>query len=154
MFIFLLFSVNLFFQEWKILTVSFGILVFWNIMSNRQWKQNLKRIWILFFFYFSTFLLQFYYHQEGKVLFQVFHFYVTEEGVIQFLGNFLRILNLVLLSWIVSSQKIFYGHFAQYQEIVEEVIEFVPQVFILFRKRMKVNYFFRYILKKIKLREK
>lgn len=152
--IFILFVVNLFFQEWKILALSFGILVFWNIVSNRQLKQNLKRIWILFFFYSSTFLIQLYYHQEGRVLFQVFHFYVTEEGIIQFLGNFLRILNLILLSWVVSSHKIFYGRFAQYQEIVEEVIKCVPQVFVLFRKRMKIKCFFRYILKKIKLEEK
>lgn len=151
--IFLIFGVNLWFQEWRILAVSFVFLVIWNMVSNPQLKQNLKRIWILFFFYSSTFLIQLYYHQEGKVLFQVFHFYVTQEGVIQFLGNFLRVLNLILLSWVVSSQKIFYGRFARYQEIVEEVIECVPQVFILFRKRMKIKWFFRYILKKIKQEE-
>ena len=80
---------------------------------------------------------------------QVFGFYITLEGIQQFLGNFLRILNLILLSWLVAEQKIFHGRFARYQEIVETVIEFVPQVFVLFRKKMKIKWFFRYILKKV-----
>ena len=145
----IIFAINLFFQDWRTLSLSFLFLLCWNIAYNSQFKQQLKRIWILFFFYLSTFVIQLYYHQEGKVLVQLFDFYITLEGVQQFLGNFLRILNLILLSWIVANQKIFHGRFARYQEIIETVIEFVPQVFILFRKKMKIKWFFRYILKKI-----
>ncbi|EFS21367.1 hypothetical protein FSBG_00864 [Fusobacterium gonidiaformans 3-1-5R] len=145
----IIFAINLFFQDWRTLSLSFLFLLCWNIAYNSQFKQQLKRIWILFFFYLSTFVIQLYYHQEGKVLVQLFGFYITLEGVQQFLGNFLRILNLILLSWIVANQKIFHGRFARYQEIIETVIEFVPQVFILFRKKMKIKWFFRYILKKI-----
>lgn len=145
----IIFAINLFFQDWRTLSLSFLFLLCWNIAYNSQFKQQLKRIWILFFFYLSTFVIQLYYHQEGKVLLQLFGFYITLEGVQQFLGNFLRILNLILLSWIVANQKIFHGRFARYQEIIETVIEFVPQVFILFRKKMKIKWFFRYILKKI-----
>lgn len=145
----IIFAINLFFQDWRTLSLSFLFLLCWNIAYNSQFKQQLKRIWILFFFYLSTFVIQLYYYQEGKVLVQLFGFYITLEGVQQFLGNFLRILNLILLSWIVANQKIFHGRFARYQEIIETVIEFVPQVFILFRKKMKIKWFFRYILKKI-----
>lgn len=145
----IIFAINLFFQDWRTLSLSFLFLLCWNIAYNSQFKQQLKRIWILFFFYLSTFVIQLYYHQEGKVLVQLFGFYITLEGIQQFLGNFLRILNLILLSWIVANQKIFHGRFARYQEIIETVIEFVPQVFILFRKKMKIKWFFRYILKKI-----
>ena len=145
----IIFAINLFFQDWRTLSLSFLFLLCWNIAYNSQFKQQLKRIWILFFFYLSTFVIQLYYHQEGKVLVQLFGFYITLEGVQQFLGNFLRILNLILLSWIVANQKIFHGRFARYQAIIETVIEFVPQVFILFRKKMKIKWFFRYILKKI-----
>ena len=145
----IIFAINLFFQDWRTLSLSFLFLLCWNIAYNSQFKQQLKRIWILFFFYLSTFVIQLYYHQEGKVLVQLFGFYITLEGVQHFLGNFLRILNLILLSWIVANQKIFHGRFARYQEIIETVIEFVPQVFILFRKKMKIKWFFRYILKKI-----
>lgn len=145
----IIFAINLFFQDWRTLSLSFLFLLCWNIAYNSQFKQQLKRIWILFFFYLSTFVIQLYYHQEGKVLVQLFGFYITLEGVQQFLGNFLRILNLILLSWIVANQKIFHGRFARYQEIIETVIEFVPQVFILFCKKMKIKWFFRYILKKI-----
>lgn len=145
----IIFAINLFFQDWRTLSLSFLFLLCWNIAYNSQFKQQLKRIWILFFFYLSTFVIQLYYHQEGKVLVQLFGFYITLEGVQQFLGNFLRILNLILLSWIMANQKIFHGRFARYQEIIETVIEFVPQVFILFRKKMKIKWFFRYILKKI-----
>lgn len=145
----IIFAINLFFQDWRILSFPFLFLVSWNIGYNPKFKQQLKRIWILFFFYLSTFLIQLYYHQEGKVLLQLFGFYITLEGIQQFLGNFLRILNLILLSWILASQKIFHGRFARYQEIIETVVEFVPQVFILFRKKMKIKWFFRYILKKI-----
>lgn len=146
---FVIFAINLFFQDWRILCLPFLFLLCWNIGYNSKFKEQLKRIWILCFFYLSTFLIQLYYHQEGRVLLQVFGFYITLEGIQQFLGNFLRILNLILLSWLVAEQKIFHGRFARYQEIVETVIEFVPQVFVLFRKKMKIKWFFGYILKKV-----
>lgn len=146
---FLIFAINLFFQDWKILFPIFLFLVFWNLKSNPKLKQQLKRVWILFFFYLSTFVIQLYYQQEGKILAEIGGFYITQEGLIHFLGNFLRVINLILLSWIVGSQKLFYGRFAKYQDIVETVIEFVPQVFILFKKRMKIKWFFKYVLKEI-----
>ena len=107
---------------------------------------------MLLFFYLSTFLIQLYYGQQGKVLFKFYSFYITEEGLINFGVSFIRILNLILMSWLINEMKLLTGRFSKYQKIIDTVIDLVPEVFTLFKKRMKAKNFTRYILKDISKR--
>lgn len=135
--------------------VMFGItliLLIMNIILNKDLKKNIRKMKFLFFLYFTTCLIQLFYIQEGRVLFKIGNFYITEEGAFNFLLNFLRIFNLLLISWIVSARKIISGKFNRYQHVIENVIDLVPQALLLIKKRMKIKWFFRHILKQIRVK--
>lgn len=143
---------NIFINNLKIMCGISVILLLLNIILNKELKNNLNRMKFLFFLYFSTCLIQLFYKQEGRVLFKIANFYITEEGMFNFLLNFLRIFNLLMISWIVSAKKIVRGKFNKYQKVIETVIDLVPQALVLIKKRMRIKWFFRHILKQIKVK--
>lgn len=150
--LFLLLLSNIFINNLKIMCGISVILLLLNIILNKELKNNLNRMKFLFFLYFSTCLIQLFYKQEGRVLFKIANFYITEEGMFNFLLNFLRIFNLLMISWIVSAKKIVRGKFNKYQKVIETVIDLVPQALVLIKKRMRIKWFFRHILKQIKVK--
>lgn len=146
----ILLGINIFFDNLEVIFATTLVLLFLNIKNNVDIKRNMGKIKFLFFLYFMTCLLQIFYTQEGRVLFKIYKFYVTREGLENFVLNFLRIYNLMLLSWIVTTKKMLNGKFNKYQNVIENVIDLVPQALTMVRKRMKIKWFFRYILKQIK----
>ena len=150
--LFLLLLSNIFINNLKIMCGISIILLLLNIILNKELKNNLSKMKFLFFLYFSTCLIQLFYKQEGRVLFKIANFYITEEGMFNFLLNFLRIFNLLMISWIVSAKKIVSGKFNKYQKVIETVIDLVPQALVLIKKRMRIKWFFRHILKQIKVK--
>lgn len=150
--LFLLLLSNIFINNLKIMCGISAVLLLLNIILNKELKNNLNRMKFLFFLYFSTCLIQLFYKQEGRVVFKIMNFYITEEGMFNFLLNFLRIFNLLMISWIVSAKKIVSGKFNKYQKVIETVIDLVPQALVLIKKRMRIKWFFRHILKQIKVK--
>jgi hypothetical protein len=150
--LFLLLLSNIFINNLKFMCGISVILLLLNIILNKELKNNLSKMKFLFFLYFSTCLIQLFYKQEGRVLFKIANFYITEEGMFNFLLNFLRIFNLLMISWIVSAKKIVRGKFNKYQKVIETVIDLVPQALVLIKKRMRIKWFFRHILKQIKVK--
>ncbi len=150
--LFILLLLNIFCSNLYYIGISTILLIGINLKYNKELNKHVKRVRFLFFFYFVTCLLQIFYTQEGEVIVKIYNFYLTKEGVINFILNFLRILNLLLLSWVVSTQKILVGRFVKYQNIIETVIELVPEAIQLIKKRMGIKRFFRYILKQIKVK--
>lgn len=150
--LFLLLLSNIFINNLKFMCGISVILLLLNIILNKELKNNLNKMKFLFFLYFSTCLIQLFYKQEGRVLFKIANFYITEEGMFNFLLNFLRIFNLLMISWIVSAKKIVSGKFNKYQKVIETVIDLVPQALVLIKKRMRIKWFFRHILKQIKVK--
>ena len=143
---------NIFINNLKFMCGISVILLLLNIILNKELKNNLSKMKFLFFLYSSTCLIQLFYKQEGRVLFKIANFYITEEGMFNFLLNFLRIFNLLMISWIVSAKKIVRGKFNKYQKVIETVIDLVPQALVLIKKRMRIKWFFRHILKQIKVK--
>ena len=150
--LFLLLLSNIFINNLQFMCGISVILLLLNIILNKELKNNLSKMKFLFFLYFSTCLIQLFYKQEGRVLFKIANFYITEEGMFNFLLNFLRIFNLLMISWIVSAKKIVRGKFNKYQKVIETVIDLVPQALVLIKKRMRIKWFFRHILKQIKVK--
>ncbi|MBC2850570.1 hypothetical protein H5J22_03820 [Cetobacterium sp. 8H] len=131
-----------------LLVVSLGL----NIFLNKDIVKNIKKLKFLIFIYLTTFLAQIYYHQEGEVLFKIFNIYVTKGGILNFASSFLRIINLIILSWLVNTQKLLPKSLSGYQQIIEDVIELIPEVFKIFKSKRKIKWFFRYILSQIKIK--
>ena len=92
---------------------------------------------------------QIFYNQEGKVLLKIYNIYITENGVYSFGVIFFRVINLYLLSWLLSKNSKIINRFQDYREIIEIVVNLLPQVFTIFRRKTKIKWFFREILKKI-----
>lgn len=133
-----------------------GVLLFigvvLNIIFNKELLKHLKKLKFLIFIYLTTFLAQIYYHQEGEVLFKFYSIYVTKGGILNFASSFLRIINLILLSWLVNTQNILPKSLSSYQRVIEDVIELIPEVFKIFKSKRKIKWFFRYILSQIKIK--
>ena len=150
--LFILLLLNIFLNNLLYIGVTTIILFLLNLKYNKNLRENIGRVKFLFFLYFITCFLQIFYTQEGEVLFKISKFYVTKEGMYNFFLNFMRVFNLLLLSWLVVAQKLINTKFNKYQKIIETVIELVPQAILLIRKRMRIKWFFRYILKQIRLK--
>lgn len=148
----ILFVLNLFVKNMAVLGVLLFIGVVLNIIFNKELLKHLKKLKFLIFIYLTTFLAQIYYHQEGEVLFKIYSIYVTKGGILNFASSFLRIINLILLSWLVNTQNILPKSLSSYQRIIEDVIELIPEVFKIFKSKRKIKWFFRYILSQIKIK--
>lgn len=135
-----------------ILTVLLIAEVVLNILFNKELLKHLKKLKFLIFIYLTTFLAQIYYHQEGEVLFKIYSIYVTKGGILNFASSFLKIINLILLSWLVNTQNILPKSLSSYQRVIEDVIELIPEVFKIFKSKRKIKWFFRYILSQIKIK--
>ena len=150
--LFILLLLNIFLNNLLYIGVTTIILFLLNLKYNKNLRENIGRVKFLFFLYFITCFLQIFYTQEGEVLFKISKFYVTKEGMYNFFLNFMRVFNLLLLSWLVVAQKLINTKFNKYQKIIETVIELVPQAILVIRKRMRIKWFFRYILKQIRVK--
>lgn len=150
--LFILLLVNIFTSNLLILSGILLVVLILNLYLNKNLKKHSRQLKVLLFFYLSTFLVQLYYGQQGKVLFKFYNFYLTQEGLVNFGVSFIRILNLVLMSWLINEMKLLTGRFSKYQKIIDTVIDLVPVVFVLFKKKMKAKNFTRYILKDINKR--
>lgn len=148
----ILFVLNLFVKNMTVLGVLLFIGVILNIIFNKELLKHLKKLKFLIFIYLTTFLAQIYYHQEGEVLFKIYSIYVTKGGILNFASSFLRIINLILLSWLVNTQNILPKSLSSYQKVTEDVIELIPEVFKIFKSKRKIKWFFRYILSQIKIK--
>lgn len=136
----------------RVLGVLLFVGVLLNIFLNKELLKHLKKLKFLLFIYLTTFLAQIYYNQEGEVFFKIYNIYVTKGGILNFASSFLRIINLILLSWLVNTQKVLPKSLASYQQIVEDVIDLIPEVFKIFKSKRKIKWFFRYILSQIKIK--
>lgn len=143
---------NIYLSEVQYILVLSIILFLFNVLKNKNIIKNFKGLKLFLFFYGSTFIFQFIMNQEGEVLFKIFNIYITKEALTGFITNFLRIFNLLMISWISTEFKIFNNSLGKYQKIFENVICIIPEVIIAFKKRMKLKWFFRYILKQVKIK--
>lgn len=150
--LFLLFFINIYLDRIEFILLLTIFVVIFNLLVNKNIVKNLKNLKLFFIFYGSTFVFQFIMNQEGEVLFKIFNIYITKDGLNGFLINFLRVLNLLMISWIVTDLKIFNSNLGKYQKIFENVICLVPEVIVAFKKRMKLKWFFRYILNQVKIK--
>jgi len=124
-------------------------MIIWNLLFNKNLKSSIKKMKYVFLLYFTTILFQLFMIQDGEVIFKIYDFYITWRGVTQVGVNFLRIFDILLISWIINAQTIFTGKLKRYNELIDVIIELVPEVFILFKKKLRFKSFFRHIIKQI-----
>lgn len=144
---------NIFLKDLKYLGIISIIAIFLNIVYNKTLKKDISKLKFLIWIYLMTFFIHIYSHQEGEVYLKIWKIYITDMGLYSFFNIFLKIINLVLFSWLVSNQKILPKYLSEYQNIIEKVIELVPEIFQVFKKKRGIKGFLRYILKQIKIKK-
>lgn len=144
-----LFLGNLYFNNINYIGGILFIIILLNLKFNENLNNSIKQIKFFMIFYITTSIFQIFFNQNGVIIYKIFGVYITEEGVLEALISFTRMLNLLLISWLISYKNLF-SKFGKYQKIVEIVIFLVPEVIVLFRKRMRIRWFLRHIFKKIK----
>ncbi|RUA06516.1 MAG: hypothetical protein DSY38_04160 [Fusobacteria bacterium] len=147
--IFLILLLTILTSNIYILITVAGLMILSNLLFNKTLKSSIKKMKYVFLLYFTTVLFQLFMIQEGEVIFKIYNYYITWDGLIQVGINFLRIFDILLISWLINAQNIFTGRFKRYNELIDIIIELVPEVFVLFRKKMRFKLFFRHILKQI-----
>ncbi|WP_300361248.1 hypothetical protein [Fusobacterium sp.] len=149
----LLILFNIFNSDLKILGLIFLLVICLNIFRNKNLLKDIKKLRILIYIYGLTFMMYVFTQQEGEVLFKIFGLYLTKEAVINFSINFIKIINFIMVSWLFNGNNIIFNRLGRYKSIIESVIELVPEVFVLFKKRLKIKAFLKHILTSIKLDE-
>jgi len=152
-FLLILFISTVFVQNLKVISIIFLIVFVLNVVLNKNLIINLKKLKVLVYIYMVTFIIQIISHQNGEVLFKVFNIYVTKNGVVYFLVTFLRIINLMMISWLAKDTGFLMNKLGRYRQVIENVIRLIPEVFVLFKRRLKFKSFLRYILREIKLKD-
>lgn len=147
----ILFLVNILLNNVKIIGAVFFGELFLNLFLNKNLKSSVKKLRVLLYIYIGTFIIQILSMQEGEVLFKFFNIYITKTAIENFAINFLRIINLIMLSWLLNKKSSIFNHFGKYKNVIENVVELVPEVFVMFRKRMTLKQFFKHIYKKVKI---
>ena|GEM_PF-172763 len=140
-----------------IMLCSFGLLLILNIFLNKNLKRTFSKVSILLLFYSITCVVQLLLAQEGKVLYKFdiniiitqFTVYITEEGLKIGYSNFMRMVNLLLISSLITSQNLIKSKGNKYQNVIKNVIELIPESIVLIKKRLKIKSFVRFILKEI-----
>jgi len=132
-----------------ILIIVAGLMIFSNLLFNKNLKYYIGKMKYVFLLYFTTILFQLFMIQDGEVIVKIYSFYITWRGITQIGINFLRILDILLVSWLINAQNIFTGKFQRYNKLIDTIMELVPEIFVLFKKKMRFKSFFRHILKQI-----
>lgn len=149
--------INIITKNLYVITGIFFLLFLINIFTNKNLKQTLKKISALLLLYFITCVIQILLVQQGKVLckininifFTKVNIYITEEGIHTAYINFLRMANLFMISVIITSNNLINSNGNRYQNVIKNVVELVPESLVLIKKRLKIKYFVRYMLKRI-----
>lgn len=152
-FLFILFISTIFVENLKVVLTIFIVEVILNIVLNKNLIRDLKRLKFLIYIYTITFIIHIISHQNGEVILKLFNIYITKDGVMNFLVTFLRIINLMMISWVVKDTGFLMRKLGRYRRVIENVIRLVPEVVVVFRRRLKFKSFLRYILIRIDLKD-
>lgn len=152
-FLLILFVSTIFIGSIKVILVIFLVELVLNIFLNKTLIKDLKKLRFLFYIYIFTFIINIISNQNGEVLFKIFNIYVTKNGLRNFVMTFLRVINLVILSWLIKDSSFLTKRLGRYKIVIENVIRLVPEVFVIFKRRLKFKAFLKHILTRIDLED-
>lgn len=133
----------------KKLFLFFIILFFLYILKRNNILENFKKIKYSLVFIITSFIFQLFLNNYGKVFFSIYNINIYYKGIEMGFVSVLKILNLILISWIVEYDKIIPLRLQKYNKIITVVIKNIPYVFVLFKKNKNPDDVFKKILKKV-----
>ena len=143
---------NILTNNLKFIIGIFLLNILLNIIFNKNILKNIKKLKFLFYIYILSFFMYIFAKQEGEIIIKILGIYVTKEAILHFTLNFLRILNFLMVSWLIKGEGLLDSKLKRYKNIIDAVIELIPEVFVLFKKRLKIKSFLKHILIRIKVK--
>lgn len=138
-----LFVVNLLMKDIRYLLILSILLL---LIS---YKKKKKIPLFVYFFYLTLSLSKIFFYQEGEVLIKVFGLYITKEAVLASSILYIKLFNILHLSKLISSKINIRKLKFAYSDIIEIIIEMVPEIFTLFKKRVRIRDMYTKILRKV-----
>lgn len=139
-----IFIINLFLKDIKILIlINLFLFIFLKINNYRKIPK------FIYLFYFILSISKVFFHQEGIILFKFASLYITQEGLYNAFMNFLKLINIVYLSVIVSKKIKIRNFKSSYTELLEIIIALVPEIFVIFKKKIRIKDTYKMILVKV-----
>ncbi len=152
---------NIFSNKILFLIVLSLFCILYNFYMDKEFLSKIKKIdkFLLVYFFYSIISLFFY--KTGRILLNFGKFYITYECILISLINFLKLVNLLLISYLITckfknrkNKKIFknskFGEIEQfYSEIFEKIMESVPFIFEISKSKLKISNVYKKILLKV-----
>lgn len=153
--------INIFLKNIYLLLILFLILLFLNFKNDKNFIKQIKRIAKFSLIYLFYLLVGICFYKNGKVLFKIYSIYITEEGLLNGFITYIKLVNLLLLSFFISvkfkekkynldiKNKKIQKIEMFYSEVFEKILETVPFIFDLIKKRSKFSDIYKRILIKV-----
>ena len=140
----ILFVINLLLKDIRVLL--FISLLLFMVLKINKYRKIPKFIYL---FYLILSISKIFFHQEGEIIFKFMSVYITKDGFLDAALNFIKLINIVYLSVIVSRKIKIEKFKSSYTELLEIIIALVPEVFVVFKKRIRIKDTYKIIFTKV-----
>lgn len=120
-----------------------------NIILKTDMKNKMKNLKYMLYFLSFSLVFQIIYINEGRIIYSFWKIHITDEGINRALITLLRVISIILSSYLIKAKSIMKKYFAEYILIFKIVIKLSPEIFKIIKKRMRPRLAFKYILKKV-----
>lgn len=153
--------INIFNKNIYLLISVLIFLLIFNFYKDKDFFYKIKKMDKFILIYLFYLIISIFLYKTGKVIYGIGNFYITYEGVLNGLINFLKLINFLLVSFMISykfkNQKKFFSIKNSkikkienyYSEIFEHILEAIPFIFDLIKKKVKFSHSYKRILLKV-----
>lgn len=148
-FFLLLVILTIVFYDVKSMLVILLIVFFINLYKKNINIKNIKKLKYSIVFIIISFVFQLILNNYGEIFYSFYSINIYYQGIKFGFVTTIKILNLILISWIIDYEKILPNLISKYSKIVKIAINNVPYVFLLFKENKNPKKVFENLIKKI-----
>ncbi|NLK62741.1 MAG: hypothetical protein GX287_04725 [Fusobacteria bacterium] len=148
-FFLLLVILTIVFYDVKSMLVMLLIVFFINLYKKNINIKNIKKLKYSIVFIIISFVFQLILNNYGEIFYSFYSINIYYQGIKFGFVTTIKILNLILISWIIDYEKILPNLISKYSKIVKIAINNVPYVFLLFKENKNPKKVFENLIKKI-----
>lgn len=153
--------INIFNKNIYLLISMLIFLLIFNFYIDIEFLYKIKKMDKFILIYLFYLIVSIFLYKTGKIIYNLGNIYITYEGVLKSTINFLRLINFLLISFMISfkfkNKKIRFSSKDSkikkienyYSEIFEHILKAIPFIFDLIKKKVKFSHSYKRILLKV-----
>ena len=141
--------INIFNKNIYLLISILIFLLIFNFYKDKEFFYKIKKMDKFILIYLFYLIISIFLYKTGRIICNIGNFYITYEGVLKSTINFLRLKfknNKIRFSSKNSKIKKIENY---YSEIFEHILEAIPFIFDLIKKKVKFSHSYKRILLKV-----